>query len=50
MNKYEILERLERIVDSRDTDFMNRYAIEGIVKDIQELRMNVSKGLKIGVN
>jgi len=50
MTKQDILDRLEEIADSMDSDFLNRYAIEGIVKDIQELRMNVSKGLKIGVN
>ncbi len=33
MTKQELLDSLERIKDSMDTDFLNRYAIEGIVKD-----------------
>ena len=45
MEKQEILDRLEEIVDSMDTDFLNRYAIEGIVKDIKELQWKISIGV-----
>jgi len=50
MTKQDILDRLEEIADSMDSDFLNRYAIEGIVKDIKDLQLKINKGLKIGVN
>jgi hypothetical protein len=49
MTKQEILDKLEEITDVMDTDFLNRYAIEGIVKDIKELQWKINIGLKIGV-
>tara|TARA_Y100000310_G_scaffold305957_1_gene346678 strand:+ start:57 stop:209 length:153 start_codon:yes stop_codon:yes gene_type:complete len=49
MTKQEILDRLEEIKDSIDSDFLNRYAIEGITKDITELQWKINTGLKIGV-
>ena len=42
MTKQEILEKLEQIKDSMDTDFLNRHAIEGITKDITDLQLKVS--------
>ena len=50
MTKQKILDRLEQIVDSMDTDFLNRYAIEGIVEDIKDLQWKINIGLKIDVN
>ena len=51
MTKQEILDRLEEIKDSMDTeDFINRYTIEGIVKDITELQWKINTGLTIGVD
>ena len=50
MTKQEILDRLEEIKDSMDTDFLNRHAIEGIVKDITELQWKINIGLTIGVD
>ena len=46
MTKQEILDKLEEIKDVMDTDFLNRYTIEGIVKDITELQwqINVNTG------
>ena len=49
MTKQEILDRLEEIKDSMDSDFLNRYAIEGIVKDITDLQWKINTGLRIGV-
>ena len=49
MTKQEILNKLEEIKDVMDTDFLNRYTIEGIVKDITELQWKINTGLKIGV-
>ena len=50
MTKQEILDRLEEISDSMDTDFLNRHAIEGIVNDIKDLQWKINTGLKIEVN
>ena len=44
MTKQEILDGLERIADSIDTDFLNRYTIEGIVKDIKDLQWKINIG------
>jgi len=51
MTRQELLDRLERIKDSMDMDFLNRQEIEGIVEDITELQWNVNtQGIKIEVN
>ena len=50
MTKQEILDKLEEIKDVMDTDFLNRYTIECIVKDITELQWKINIGLKIGVD
>ena len=42
MTKQEILDKLEEIKDVMDTDFLNRYTIEGIVKDITELQWKIN--------
>ena len=44
MTKQEILNRLERIADSMDMDFLNRQEIEGIVKDIRDLTWKINIG------
>ena len=49
MTKQEILDKLEEISDSMDTDFLNRHAIEGIVDDIKDLQWKINIGLKIGI-
>ena len=49
ISKQEILDRLEEIKDSMDSDFLNRYAIEGITKDITDLQWKINTGLRIGV-
>ena len=50
MTKKELLDRLEEISDSMDTDFLNRHAIEGIVKDIKDLQWKINTGLKISID
>jgi len=50
MTKQELLDKLERIKDSMDMDFLNRHEIEGIVKDITELQWKVNIGIKIEVD
>ena len=45
MTKKEILDRLERIADSMDMDFLNRHTIEGIVQDIKELQWKINIGI-----
>ena len=42
MTKQEILDKLEEITDVMDTDLLNRYAIEGIVKDIKDLQWQIN--------
>ena len=49
ITKQEILDKLEIIKDTMDTDFLNRYAIEGITKDITDLQWKINTGLRIGV-
>ena len=44
MTKKELLDRLERIKDSMDMDFLNRQEIEGIVKDITDLQWQINIG------
>ena len=46
MTKQEILDKLEEIKDVMDTDFLNRYTIEGIVKDITELQWKINTTMK----
>ena len=45
MTKQEILDKLEEIKDTMDSDFLNRYTIEGIIGDIKDLQwqINISK-------
>ena len=51
MTRQELLDRLERIADGMDSDFLNRHEIEGIVADIKDLRFQVeTQGIKIEVN
>lgn len=50
MTRQELLDRLERIKDSMDMDFLNRQEIEGIVKDITDLQWQVNIGIKIEVD
>ena len=51
MTKKELLDRLERIKDSMDMDFLNRQEIEAIVDDIKKLQWDVNcQGIKIEVN
>ena len=45
MEKQEVLNRLEEIADSMDSDFLNRHAIEGIVKDIKDLQWKINIGV-----
>jgi hypothetical protein len=49
MTRQELVDRLERIKDGMDMDFLNRQEIEGIVKDITELQWNVNTGIRIEV-
>jgi hypothetical protein len=44
LDKKELLDRLERIRDCMDTDFLNRQEIEGIVKDIKDLQWQINIG------
>ena len=51
MTRKELIDRLERIKDSMDMDFLNRQEIEGIVDDITALQWEVNtQGIKIEVN
>ena len=51
MTRQELLDRLERIADSMDMDFLNRQEIESIVSDIKTLHEDVKlQGIKIEVN
>ena len=47
MTKKELVDRLERIKDSMDSDFLNRYTIEGIVKDITDLQWQINTKVRI---
>ena len=49
MTKQEILDRLERIADSMDMDFLNRHEIEGVVKDITKV-MDKVEHLRFHIN
>ncbi len=46
MTKQGILDRLEQIADTMDTDFLNRHAIEGIVNDIKDLQWQINITMK----
>ncbi len=50
MTKQEILDKLEEIADSMDTDFLNRHAIEGIVNDIKDLQWKINTNFTIGID
>jgi len=51
MTKKELLDRLERLKDSMDSDFLNRHTIEGIVNDITDLQWQINiQGIKIEVD
>ena len=51
MTRQELVDRLERIKDGMDMDFLNRQEIEGIVDDITALQWEVNtQGIKIEVN
>ena len=45
ITKKEILDRLDYIKDTMDTDFLNRYTIEGLVEDITELQWKINIGV-----
>ena len=42
MEKQEVLNRLEEIADSMDSDFLNRQEIEAIVNDIKALQWQLN--------
>ena len=44
MTRKELVDRLERIKDGMDMDFLNRQEIEGIVKDITDLQWQINIG------
>ena len=50
MTKQEILDKLEQIKDTMDTDFLNRYTIEGIIEDITKLQWKINTKLTIGID
>ena len=42
MEKQEVLNRLEEITDSMDSDFLNRQEIEAILNDIKYLQWQLN--------
>ena len=46
MEKREVLDRLEEIADSMDSDFLNRKEIEAIVEDIKDLQWQLNANTK----
>lgn len=46
MEKREVLDRLEEIIDSMDSDFLNRQEIEAIVEDIKDLQWQLNANTK----
>ena len=46
MEKQEVLDRLEEIIDSMDSDFLNRQEIEAIVEDIKDLQWQLNANTK----
>ena len=46
MEKQEVLDRLEQIADSMDSDSLNRQEIETIVDDIKDLQWQLNANTK----
>ena len=47
MTRKELVDRLERIKDGMDMDFLNRQEIEGIVNDVTDLQWKINtKGVE----
>ena len=46
MEKQEVLDRLEQIADSINSDFLNRQEIETIVDDIKDLQWQLNANTK----
>ena len=46
MEKQEVLDRLEEIADSMNSDFLNRQEIEAIVDDIKDLQWQLNANTK----
>ena len=46
MEKQEVLDRLEQIADSMNSDFLNRQEIEAIVDDIKDLQWQLNANTK----
>ena len=46
MENREVLDRLEEIADSMDSDFLNRQEIEAIVEDIKDLQWQLNANTK----
>ena len=46
MEKQEVLDRLEEIADSMDSDFLNRQEIEAIGEDIKDLQWQLNANTK----
>ena len=47
MTRKELVDRLERIKDGMDMDFLNRQEIEGIVDDVTDLQWKINtKGVE----
>ena len=46
MEKREVLDRLEEIADSMDSDFLNRQEIEAIVEDTKDLQWQLNANTK----
>jgi len=46
MEKREVLDRLEEIAASMDSDFLNRQEIEAIVDDIKDLQWQLNANTK----
>ena len=46
MEKREVLDRLEEISDSMDSDFLNSQEIEAIVEDIKDLQWQLNANTK----
>ena len=42
MEKQEVMDKLEEIKGVIDTDFLNRYTIEGVIKDIDNLMFHLN--------
>ena len=42
MTKQELLDRLERIADGMDSDFLNRHALEGVIDMVDDLHFQLN--------